>query len=127
MPMELSPFKALSAGWLACATWRATRAARYVARVVSLGQAGDARRLRRFRTAWRETRGAAPLPLMGLGRFIVVAQTTWRRSRSRRAYPRATASRIYMPPCSAPPRIRARRVLTDLPRSAWAWSARPRP
>ena len=42
-----------------------------------------------FRDAWREAFGAKPLPLMGLGRFIVVADTDAAAlSIARRAYPR---------------------------------------
>jgi alkanesulfonate monooxygenase SsuD/methylene tetrahydromethanopterin reductase-like flavin-dependent oxidoreductase (luciferase family) len=42
----------------------------------------------RFRATWREARGQAPLPLMGLGRFIVVAETDAAAlAAARRAYP----------------------------------------
>ena len=42
-----------------------------------------------FRAAWREARGDAPLPLMGLGRFIVVAESDAAAlALARRAYPR---------------------------------------
>jgi hypothetical protein len=52
----------------------AARAARRGLRVVSLDPVPATRAaFDSFRTAWRETHGAAPLPLMGLGRFIVVA------------------------------------------------------
>ncbi|MFM9972464.1 MAG: LLM class flavin-dependent oxidoreductase [Burkholderiales bacterium] len=41
-----------------------------------------------FRTAWRETHGERPLPMMGLGRFIVVAPTDDEAvAIARRAYP----------------------------------------
>jgi alkanesulfonate monooxygenase SsuD/methylene tetrahydromethanopterin reductase-like flavin-dependent oxidoreductase (luciferase family) len=41
-----------------------------------------------YRRVWRETRGAAPLPLLGLGRFIVVADTDAAAlAIARRAYP----------------------------------------
>jgi alkanesulfonate monooxygenase SsuD/methylene tetrahydromethanopterin reductase-like flavin-dependent oxidoreductase (luciferase family) len=50
-----------------------------------------------FRAAWRETRGAAPLPLMGLGRFIVVAPTDAEAlAVARRAYPRWHASFTHL-------------------------------
>src|SRR6202030_3813166 len=42
-----------------------------------------------FRAAWRDARGVAPLPLMGLGRFVVVAETDAQAlATARRAYPR---------------------------------------
>ena len=45
--------------------------------------------LERFREVWRELHGAAPLPLTGLVRFIVVAETDDEAlSIARRAYPR---------------------------------------
>ncbi len=41
-----------------------------------------------FRLVWRETHGARPLPLMGLGRFIVVAETDAKaQAVAARAYP----------------------------------------
>jgi alkanesulfonate monooxygenase SsuD/methylene tetrahydromethanopterin reductase-like flavin-dependent oxidoreductase (luciferase family) len=43
----------------------------------------------RYRAAWRETRGDAPLPKLGLGRFIVVADTDEAAlAMARRAYPK---------------------------------------
>src|SRR5262249_59556239 len=42
----------------------------------------------RYRAAWRETRGDAPQPKLGLGRFIVVADTDAEAlAMARRAYP----------------------------------------
>src|SRR5215813_11350883 len=42
----------------------------------------------RYIAAWRETRGEAPLPKLGLGRFIVVADTDADAlALARRAYP----------------------------------------
>ena len=42
-----------------------------------------------FREAWREAWGSAPLPLMGLGRFVVVAETDAEAlAIARRAYPK---------------------------------------
>ena len=67
----------------------AARAAQNGLRVVSLdplpavGAAFDS-----FRATWREARGQAPLPLMGLGRFVVVAETDAAAlAAARRAYP----------------------------------------
>src|SRR3989454_1106803 len=43
----------------------------------------------RFRAVWRETRGEAPLPRIGLGRFIVVGKNAGdARAAARRAYKR---------------------------------------
>ena len=43
----------------------------------------------RYRAVWRETRGDAPLPKLGLGRFIVVADTDEAAlALARRAYPK---------------------------------------
>jgi alkanesulfonate monooxygenase SsuD/methylene tetrahydromethanopterin reductase-like flavin-dependent oxidoreductase (luciferase family) len=68
----------------------AARAARRGLRVVSLDPPPETKAaFDAFRAAWREFRGAAPLPLMGLGRFIVVAPTDAEAlAIARRAYPR---------------------------------------
>jgi alkanesulfonate monooxygenase SsuD/methylene tetrahydromethanopterin reductase-like flavin-dependent oxidoreductase (luciferase family) len=67
----------------------AERAARKGLRVASLDPvAAASAAFERFRTTWREVHGKAPLPLMGLGRFIVVAETDAAASAAaRRAYP----------------------------------------
>jgi alkanesulfonate monooxygenase SsuD/methylene tetrahydromethanopterin reductase-like flavin-dependent oxidoreductase (luciferase family) len=92
VPMELEPLqKPHPPIWYGVhAPDSAARAAARGLRVVSLDPppatkaAFDA-----FRTAWKETHGAAPLPLMGLGRFIVVAPTDAQAlAIARRAYPR---------------------------------------
>ena len=50
-----------------------------------------------FRASWREVGNDAPLPLMGLGRFIVVAETDAEAlALARRAYPRWHASFTHL-------------------------------
>jgi alkanesulfonate monooxygenase SsuD/methylene tetrahydromethanopterin reductase-like flavin-dependent oxidoreductase (luciferase family) len=68
----------------------AVRAARQGLQVVSLDPPADTcRSFDAFRAAWREARRDAPLPLMGLARFIVVAKTDAEAlALARRAYPR---------------------------------------
>ena len=100
VPMELFPLqKPHPPIWYGVhAPDSAARAARMGMQVVSLDPlpatciAFDS-----FRVAWREARGAAPLPLMGLGRFIVVAETEARAiAIARRAYPRWHASFTHL-------------------------------
>jgi alkanesulfonate monooxygenase SsuD/methylene tetrahydromethanopterin reductase-like flavin-dependent oxidoreductase (luciferase family) len=51
----------------------------------------------RFRAVWRETRGEAPLPRIGLGRFIVVGKNASEtRAVARRAYRRWHESFTYL-------------------------------
>jgi alkanesulfonate monooxygenase SsuD/methylene tetrahydromethanopterin reductase-like flavin-dependent oxidoreductase (luciferase family) len=92
VPMELEPLqKPHPPIWYGVhAPESAARAARQGLQVVSLDPPADiCRSFDAFRSAWRETRGSAPLPLMGLGRFIVVADTNAQAlSLARRAYPR---------------------------------------
>src|SRR5438270_13510859 len=78
VPMELEPLqKPHPPIWYGVhAPDSAARAARKGLQVVSLDPPGETCiAFDSFRAAWREARGAAPLPLMGLGRFIVVAPT----------------------------------------------------
>ena len=100
VPMELAPLqKPHPPIWYGVhAADSAARAARMGMQVVSLDPlpatciAFDS-----FRAAWREARGAAPLPLMGLGRFIVVAETEARAiAIARLAYPRWHASFTHL-------------------------------
>jgi alkanesulfonate monooxygenase SsuD/methylene tetrahydromethanopterin reductase-like flavin-dependent oxidoreductase (luciferase family) len=67
----------------------AARAARRGLQVVSLDpQPATCAAFESFRIAWREAHGARALPLMGLGRFIVVAATDAQAlAVARRAYP----------------------------------------
>src|SRR4051794_12865926 len=67
----------------------AVRAARKRLRVVSLDRLAATRAsYDAFRRTWSETWGDAPLPLMGLGRFVVVAETdSAALALARRAYP----------------------------------------
>ena len=68
----------------------AKRAANKGLRVISLNSAPATRAsFDVFRDAWREAWNDTPLPLMGLGRFIVVADTDGEAlALARRAYPR---------------------------------------
>lgn len=67
----------------------AERAARRGWHTVSLDLDHEARECNQtFRRVWREAQGGRPLPLMGLGRFIVVADTDAKAlAIARRAYP----------------------------------------
>jgi alkanesulfonate monooxygenase SsuD/methylene tetrahydromethanopterin reductase-like flavin-dependent oxidoreductase (luciferase family) len=54
----------------------AERAAKRGLHTINLDQTAETRACsERYRAVWRETRGEAPLPKLGLGRFIVVADT----------------------------------------------------
>jgi alkanesulfonate monooxygenase SsuD/methylene tetrahydromethanopterin reductase-like flavin-dependent oxidoreductase (luciferase family) len=66
----------------------AERAARRAMNVVGLDTVAElAPAFARFRAVWKETRGDAPLPRIGLGRFIVVGESTNEaRAVARRAY-----------------------------------------
>jgi alkanesulfonate monooxygenase SsuD/methylene tetrahydromethanopterin reductase-like flavin-dependent oxidoreductase (luciferase family) len=78
VPMELAPLQQPHPPiWVGVASGdSAERAARHGYNVVSLSTTADTRVLTdRYRKGWRETRGEAPLPKLGLGRFIVVAPT----------------------------------------------------
>jgi alkanesulfonate monooxygenase SsuD/methylene tetrahydromethanopterin reductase-like flavin-dependent oxidoreductase (luciferase family) len=91
VPMELEPLqKPHPPIWYGVhAPASAERAARRGLRIASLDPvAATSAAFERFRTTWREVQGAAPLPLMGLGRFIVVAETDAAAlAAARRAYP----------------------------------------
>src|SRR5580704_3019029 len=92
VPMELEPLqKPHPPIWYGVhAPDRAARAARKGLQVVSLDPAAETTAsFDSFRAAWRETHGGAALPLMGLGRFILVAETDAAAlAVARRAYPR---------------------------------------
>ncbi len=78
VPMELEPYqKPHPPIWIGAATAEsATRAARNGHNFVSLSTSAETRALTdSYRSAWRETRGDTPLPKLGLGRFVVVADT----------------------------------------------------
>lgn len=91
VPMELKPLqKPYPPVWYGLhAPESAKRAAAKGLRVISLDSVPATRTsFDAFRTAWRESWGDAPLPLMGLGRFIVVADTDAEAlALARRAYP----------------------------------------
>jgi alkanesulfonate monooxygenase SsuD/methylene tetrahydromethanopterin reductase-like flavin-dependent oxidoreductase (luciferase family) len=100
VPMELEPFqKPHPPVWYGVhAPDSAARAARKGLQVVSLDPpAATCTAFDSFRAAWRDARGTAPLPLMGLGRFIVVAETDAQAlAIARRAYPRWHASFTHL-------------------------------
>jgi len=92
VPMELTPFqKPHPPVWYGVhAPDSAARAARKGLQVVGLDPTPQlTAAFDSFRDAWRESWGGKPLPLMGLGRFIVVADTDAAAlTIARRAYPR---------------------------------------
>jgi alkanesulfonate monooxygenase SsuD/methylene tetrahydromethanopterin reductase-like flavin-dependent oxidoreductase (luciferase family) len=100
VPMELEPLqKPHPPIWYGVhAPDSAARAARKGLQVVSLDPPGETcTAFDSFRAAWCDARGAAPLPLMGLGRFIVVAETDAQAlAIARRAYPRWHASFTHL-------------------------------
>jgi alkanesulfonate monooxygenase SsuD/methylene tetrahydromethanopterin reductase-like flavin-dependent oxidoreductase (luciferase family) len=78
VPTELEPFqKPYPPIWIGAATAdSAARAAKNGHNFVSLSTAAETRELTdRYRAAWKESNGDKPLPRLGLGRFIVVADT----------------------------------------------------
>ena len=90
VPMELEPFqKPHPPIWIGAATAEsAARAARNGHNFVSLSTSAETRELTdSYRAAWKEAHGAKPLAKLGLGRFIVVADTD--------AAARALAGRAY--------------------------------
>jgi alkanesulfonate monooxygenase SsuD/methylene tetrahydromethanopterin reductase-like flavin-dependent oxidoreductase (luciferase family) len=91
VPMELTPFqKPHPPIWYGVhAPESARRAARRGLRVVSLDPvAATQLSFDAFRSEWKEVREREPLPLMGLGRFIVIAETDAEAlAIARRAYP----------------------------------------
>ena len=92
VPMELTPLqKPYPPVWYGLhAPESAKRAANKRLRVISLDSAPATRTsFDVFRAAWREAWNDDPLPLMGLGRFVVVADTDAEAlALARRAYPR---------------------------------------
>ena len=78
VPMELEPFqKPHPPFWIGAATTEsAARAAKNGHNFVSLSTAAETRQLiDRYRASWKEAHGEKPLPMLGLGRFIVVGDT----------------------------------------------------
>jgi alkanesulfonate monooxygenase SsuD/methylene tetrahydromethanopterin reductase-like flavin-dependent oxidoreductase (luciferase family) len=76
----------------------AARAARRALNVVDLDPTAETRvAIDSYRATWRSLHGAAPLPKLGLGRFIVVAETDAEALRlARRAYPAWHDSFTYL-------------------------------
>lgn len=78
VPMELEPYqKPHPPIWIGTASPdSAARAARHGHNIVSLSTSAETRAMTdNYRKAWIETHGDQPLPRLGLGRFIVVADT----------------------------------------------------
>jgi len=77
----------------------AERAARKGLHTVSLDPPAETKvSADRYRAVWRTTRGDAPLPKLGLGRFIVVADTDETAlALARRAYPKWHDSFTFLP------------------------------
>jgi alkanesulfonate monooxygenase SsuD/methylene tetrahydromethanopterin reductase-like flavin-dependent oxidoreductase (luciferase family) len=92
VPMELRPYQHPHPPiWYGVhAPDSAARAVRKGLRVISLDPvAATCASFQSFRSSWRDTFGDLPLPLMGLGRFVVVAATDASAlALARRAYPR---------------------------------------
>jgi alkanesulfonate monooxygenase SsuD/methylene tetrahydromethanopterin reductase-like flavin-dependent oxidoreductase (luciferase family) len=76
----------------------AERAARQGLNTVSLDGPAQAKiTTERYREVWRERRGTAPLPKLGIGRFIVVGESdTEAMALARRAYPLWNASFTHL-------------------------------
>ena len=114
VPMELAPLqKPHPPIWYgAHAPDSAARAARRSLNIVNLDPTPDIGvTVASYRKAWHETKGtAAPLPKIGLGRFIVVAETDAQAMR--------LASRAYVP---------WHQSFTHLPRLLGRAQAHPRP
>jgi alkanesulfonate monooxygenase SsuD/methylene tetrahydromethanopterin reductase-like flavin-dependent oxidoreductase (luciferase family) len=100
VPMELTPLqKPYPPVWYGLhAPESARRAARKGLQVISLDSVAATRTsFDAFREAWTDAWNDAPLPLMGLGRFIVVAETDAQAlALARRAYPRWHRSFTYL-------------------------------
>ncbi len=100
VPMELAPLqKPHPPIWYGVhAPDSAERAARAGLKVIDLDSAENTRICYdRFRKTWAETRAHEALPLMGLGRFVVVAETDAQAvAIARRAYPRWHASFTHL-------------------------------
>jgi alkanesulfonate monooxygenase SsuD/methylene tetrahydromethanopterin reductase-like flavin-dependent oxidoreductase (luciferase family) len=90
VPVELTPLQQPHPPfWLGIATPEsAERAAHNGYNAVSLSTAAETRVLtERYRAAWREAHGETPLPKLGVGRFLVVAETDEKAlALARRAY-----------------------------------------
>jgi alkanesulfonate monooxygenase SsuD/methylene tetrahydromethanopterin reductase-like flavin-dependent oxidoreductase (luciferase family) len=100
VPMELEPFqKPYPPVWYGVhAPDSGARAARRGLQVIALDPPGEIRAaFDSFRAAWLDAHGEKPLPLMGIGRFIVVAPTDAEAvAIARRAYPQWHASFTHL-------------------------------
>jgi alkanesulfonate monooxygenase SsuD/methylene tetrahydromethanopterin reductase-like flavin-dependent oxidoreductase (luciferase family) len=100
VPMELAPLqKPHPPVWYGVHSPEAAeRAARKGLNTVSLDAPADTKTSTdRYRATWREANGSAPLPKLGLGRFVVVADTDEAAlALARRAYPKWHHSFTYL-------------------------------
>jgi alkanesulfonate monooxygenase SsuD/methylene tetrahydromethanopterin reductase-like flavin-dependent oxidoreductase (luciferase family) len=100
VPMEIAPLqKPHPPVWYGVhSPDAAERAARKGLHTVSLDPPAETKLSSdRYRATWRETRGDAPLPKLGLGRFIVLAETDGEAlALARRAYPKWHDSFTYL-------------------------------
>ncbi len=117
VPMSIEPLqKPLPPLWYGVhSPDSAARAARRSLNVVDLDPTAETRvAIDSYRATWRSLHGEAPLPKLGLGRFIVVAETTPRRCGSHGA-PIRSGTKLHL---SVPParprrkRIRGRPIST---------------
>jgi alkanesulfonate monooxygenase SsuD/methylene tetrahydromethanopterin reductase-like flavin-dependent oxidoreductase (luciferase family) len=101
VPMEIAPLqKPYPPIWYGVhSPDAAERAARRGLHTINLDQTAETRVCsERYRAVWRETRGESPLPKLGLGRFIVVADTDDAAlALARRAYPKWHNAFTFLP------------------------------
>ena len=100
MPLAIPPFqKPHPPLWYGIHSPQAAeRVARRGMNVLGLDTVGElAPSFRRFRAVWKETRGEAPLPKIGIGRFVFVARSAGEAlSTARRAYRRWHESFVFL-------------------------------
>ena len=100
MPLAIPPFqKPHPPLWYGIHSPQAAeRVARRGMNVIGLDTVGElAPSFRRFRAVWKETRGEAPLPKIGIGRFVFVARSAGEAlSTARRAYRRWHESFVFL-------------------------------
>ena len=110
VPMALAPLqKPHPPIWYgAHAPDSAARAARKALNIINLDPTDHIREtVASYRKTWQDTKGSASLPKIGLGRFIVVAETDAEAMRlASRAYP-ALARQLHLPVAAARPRADA--------------------
>src|SRR5581483_6058164 len=113
IPLELEPFqKPHPPLWYGVhSVDSATRAAAHGLNIISLDSARDTRAFNeKYRQVWSESRGAAPLPKLGISRFVVIAEA---RERPRERAPRLSP---VAPPFQLPLHLARRRAGAFAPR-----------